>query len=187
MGNFYYNITLRGPDRDEVVKILSEKGEKAFISPSLNSFTTVYNADYRKLSALSAELSGDLGCSAVSVTNHDDDVLYLELHIRGTLTDRYNSSPGYFENGTASEPAGGDAPRFSEAMGAAGRAGTAEQIFREPAFGRNRFTYETDRHRALASALGLPEFSVGFGYSHLREGDMPDGSEGDDFIHVGKN
>jgi hypothetical protein len=45
MGNFYTNITLRGPSQEEVAAALEDRGYRAFIAPTINGLTAIYEQD----------------------------------------------------------------------------------------------------------------------------------------------
>jgi hypothetical protein len=99
--------------------------------------------------------------------NHDDDILYFELYVNGEKTDEYNSNPAYFGEDAPDEPTGGNAARLAAAFG------TTDVAAIESALRKPDYIFATDRHRDLAAALGLPEFSVGIGFTYAEAGDPP--------------
>lgn len=191
MGNFYTNITLRGPSQKQAVDILLKKKRVAFVSPTVNGVTTVFDAECEQqdpnvLGALAAELSRELGCPALAILNHDDDILLYKLYEGGVLIDQYDSSPGYFDaNAEPSEPKGGDATKLCNVMGVTENIKEIEGILRKSSYDENGFVFAVDRHEALARALGLPDFSVGFGYNYLRAGELPEGVSARQLKHTG--
>ncbi len=110
----------------------------------------------------------------MALLNHDDDILYFELYEDGQKTDEYNSSPGYFGNEVDEEgPSGGNSVRLAKVFGV----NDPQKI--EGALRQVDYVFAMERHHDLASALGLPEFSVGLGYSYLSsEGQIPDEIKG---------
>jgi hypothetical protein len=191
MGNFYTNITLRGPGQDEVAAVLSREGREALVSPTVNGFTTVFDAecemqDTRVLAALAADLSSEFACPALAVLNHDDDVFLYELYSNGELMDTYDSAPGYFDSSTEpSAPKGGNAEELCSAMGAPERAAEVRSILRKSGFADEGYVFEFERHKALGDALGLPSLSVAAGYTYLCQGELPEGVSPDDFKRTG--
>lgn len=161
------------------------------MSPTAGVFTTVYDADCdlqdeKKLRALAEDLSRELGCAALAVLNHDDDILMYMLYENGALLDEYNSTPGYFSgNEEDSGPRGGNAAELCRAMGAAENAQEVERILRRSGLEDDEFLFAVDRHEALARALGLPEFSIGVGYRYIHQGGLPENLNADDFVHIG--
>ena len=191
MGNFYVNITLRGPKQEEIGTALKALGRTAIVSPSKNDFTTVYDAecdeqDTGAISAFTKELSFRLSCPGWSVMNHDDDILLYELYDKGELIDQYNSSPDYFsmEADDPSGPKGGNADALVRLMGNSGDAAEAENIIRISSFDEDGFVFAVERHQALADCLGLPSFTVGYGYNYVSGGEMPPEFEETDFLEV---
>lgn len=171
MGAFYTNITLKGPEQAEVVAAL--RGRKAFVSPQEYNCVVVFDEmteeqDPAVLASVTASLSHQLGCPALAMLNHDDDMLVYQLYDRGILQDEYNSMPDYFDD-VPECARGGDAMKLIEVFGA-GDLGTLERILVS-----DEYTFATERHQALASALGLPLCAVGFGYNYLIDGDLPPG------------
>lgn len=191
MGNFYTNVTVRGPRREEVMEFLRAKKREAYVSPTAGVFTTVYDADCdlqdeKKLRALAEDLSRELGCAALAVLNHDDDILMYILYEDGTLRDEYNSTPGYFSDSEEECGArGGNAVELCRAMGAAENAREVERILCKSGLEDDEFLFAVDRHGALARALGLPEFSIGLGYYYIQQGGLPEDLNADDFVHMG--
>src|SRR6266481_5585790 len=112
MGSFYTNVTIYGPNQEQVVAGLD--GRAAAVSPtSANGFTVVYHADsesqnYDLLLQLAGDLSRNLQCPAIAILLHDDDILLYALFKSGEKADEYNSCPGYWDGGSK-QPSGGNA------------------------------------------------------------------------------
>lgn len=127
MGNKYSNVTVYGPTQAEVVAALDNLGHRAFVAPSMNRFTVVYDEDKwqelnrdksynrslsgeerehlkRALMAVPFDLSTELQCAVFAVTNFDDDVLSYDLIINGRSLDTYHST-GIFEAASEYEAA----------------------------------------------------------------------------------
>lgn len=190
MGNFYVNITLNGPKQKELVDKLKSLHRTAFVSPTVNNTTTVYDAecdtqDTNAISKLSKKLSSNFSCPAWAVLNHDDDVLAWELYENGKLIDEYDSSPGNFEsNAEPATPIGGDSEALVRLLSSAGVVAEVEKIIRTSSFDSDGFVFAYERHQALADKLGLPKFVVGFGYNYISAGELPLGFKKDDFIEI---
>jgi hypothetical protein len=180
MGNFYVNMTAKGPNQDEVLATLTKLGRKAFVFPTIRGLTTFCDAqaetqEPRLIEELARKASRDLGCPILCVLNHDDDVLWYGLYERGEVLDEYDSFPGYFE-GHFNPPKGGDAASLCKLVGATNEETVVgvEAILRKP-HNEDGYIFEVDRHTALVEAVGLPRFSVGAGYRYLERGELPDG------------
>ncbi len=148
MGNFYVNITLKGPGRDQIVAGLTEACCDAYLSPTVDGVTMVCEAvcdsqDDDHIRAFAAKLSERLGCPALAVLNHDDDVLWYGLYAAGVLDHEYNSAPDFFEaefldpddeleldDDGVSIPEGGDAQALCAAFGPAADPAAVETILR---------------------------------------------------------
>lgn len=185
MGAFYTNITLKGPAQAEIVELLEREGMDAFVSPTSNGCTVVFDerSETRSeaLSELAMRLSDVFSCPALAVLVHDSDILMTFLFEAGKLTDEYNSAPDYFDDdGDGSPPSGGNASRLSAAFGRAERENEVRAILQshvpydevEDAIG-NPYLFAENRHHALVEALGLPVWSVSMGYRYLATGEMP--------------
>jgi hypothetical protein len=171
MGSFYTNISLKGPDQEQLVNHLNGIRRRTFVSPTINGVTVVFDEESESqddaiLTELATELSRKFDCVALAVLNHDDDVLWYQLCQSGKLTDEYNSSPNYFDGGYAA-PSGGDAAKLCAAFGVeqARMAVVARTL-------RGSYVFAVERHQELAEALSLSPFAVGIGYNYL--GDMTD-------------
>ncbi len=178
MGNFYVNYTLRGPSQDAVAMALA--GRNAMASPAYNGIVVAFDEDsdrqdLESIAQLASTLSGALACPVLAVVNHDDDILWCQLHANGTLVDEYDSSPGYFDpSAEPSAPAGGDAVRLSAAFGTTD-SGFLDQILRKSSYDDDGYLFAIDRHRDLVRALGLPEVALGASFSSLVAGEYPEG------------
>ncbi len=199
MGNFYVNVTLKGPGRDQVAAALAEVGCDAYLSPTVGGVTTVCEAvcdsqDADHIRAFAAKLSECLGCPALAVLNHDDDLLWYGLYAAGLLDHEYNSAPDFFEeeflgvdddldldDDGVSIPEGGDAQALCAAFGPTADPSEVESILRA-LDDETGYVFAFERHQALAKALGLPAFTVCCGYRELERGAFPPGYGEADFV-----
>lgn len=183
MGNFYTNITLRHEDAAMVAEALRVGGRSAFVAPTMHGTVVVFDQgtegqDPGDLMRLASELSEQLGCAALGVLNHDDDVLRYTLHEPGRAPDAYDSAPGYFD-GRDDAPSGGDAKRLRAAFGR-GDVDALERLLH----GADGPRMAIDRHAALVEVLGLHPAAVGTGYNYIEQGELPDGLESDALLSV---
>ena len=100
MGAFYTNITLHGPDQEQVIQCLIQMKRTAYVSPTVGGYTVVYdeeteNQDDADLMGLASQLSRALECPALAALVHDSDIFAYWLFKTGTLMDEYDSAPGY--------------------------------------------------------------------------------------------
>lgn len=189
MGNFYTNITLRGSSQDEIAEYLTEQNRAAYVSPTVNNCTVVYDEECESqdadiLADLASSLSRRFKCPALAVLNHDDDILWYKLFEAGQLTDEYDSCPDYFgaDAGELSMPEGGDARKLCSAFDAEQNQSEVERILRAP--NPDAYLFAFERHEDLAKALGIPTFSVGCGYNYIQEDELPEGLEADSLKHT---
>lgn len=189
MGNFYVNVTVKGPTQGDLVAHLKTADCRAYLSPTVQGVTSVVSDLCDLMSGgdfmtFATELSKALGSPALAVMNHDDDILAYWLFKRGTLVHEYDSNPGYF-SGEGGGPSGGDAQGLCEALGCPGDAEAVERVLRRPgAEADDGFIFAYERHRALLDALGLPGHAVGLGWSYVEAGECPIGTSESDFIKV---
>jgi hypothetical protein len=137
-------------------------------------FTTIYDRlceeqDLHDLRTLAADLSLQFHCAALAVLNHDDDLLWLGLVRNGEWITTYRSD----------RSSSGSAWKLAHEFRARGLLPLVWFLLRWPVV-----LFETWRHGALASVLGIPQVSVGFGYTHLSEGDWPSSMNADQFERV---
>jgi hypothetical protein len=163
MGNFYTNITLRGPKQEAVAAVLRLSGRAAYVAPTHPGGTTVFEErceeqDPTILGELAAALSEHFDCPALAVLNHDDDVLALALYEQGDLI-------GDFETG---HPAGFRVAALCRAWDRGTARPLVWLLLRSPTP-----VFEVTRHAWLARSLGLPGWSVGLGFRYLDRGEIP--------------
>src|SRR5262249_5848961 len=108
MGHFYTNYTLKGPSQDAVVAALA--GRSAAVTTSENGYVVVFDqaSEFQgNISAvkLASQLSEDLSCPVLVVSNYDDDMLWLQLFIDGKGAEDYNSCPLCFHDGATPQGA----------------------------------------------------------------------------------
>ena len=182
LGSFYGNVTLMGANLD-AVKAVSPR--PAFLLVDGDDVIVFADADDEGALRSGEDLSAALGCVAVSVGVHDDDILYFEVHDRGerTLSGAVPDPAAYFGFDTDTPPdLDPPMPEHLEASGSAGAGGPPDAAKLVGAIGRGDveaardaverdFVFATERHEALASALGLPQGAVGWGYRYLARDD----------------
>lgn len=185
MGNFYTNYTLRGPSQKSVAQVLA--GRNAIVTPVQDNCVVVFDEESDEqngevIAELASQLSGQLRCPLLAVLNHDDDILWYRLYLNGELVDEYDSTPGYFEGGSAADPEGGDAKKLCAAFESKA-IHEVEKILRKPAIGGD-YTFAVERHEELIGALGIPSFAIG-GFQQINGGEFPETLEEDGCIRTG--
>jgi hypothetical protein len=184
MGAFYVNYTFKGADREAVMLALA--GRKAFVSAKQNQYVFAFDKesdhqDQAQIAKLAARASSITRSTVFVVLNHDSDILWYQLYEVGQLTDQYNSTPDYWSpKSEASHPKGGNAIRLCAAFGSKEIA-EAERILRAP---RESYPDATRRHSDLLRLLRLPELAVGYGFSAIERGYIPQGMSTEDLIAV---
>lgn len=186
MGYFYSNIVTKGPTVARVAEAL--QGNTGFIVPGENGCVLVCDENiemdgHESARDLAMSLSRSLSCAALAVTNHDDDILLLDLCIRGELVDSYNSTPSFFDDVEPSDPNGGNASALCAAFNSA-NAISVESILRKSSSSEDCYVFAVDRHRDLAHELGLPSFFVGTGFAYLAAEEFPEGLSPETIIRV---
>jgi hypothetical protein len=179
MGNFYVNFTLKTSDADDVVDTLRQAGRVAIVSPANLGCVVVYDAaadeqDTGEIEDLGPMLSKQQKCPVLAVLNHDDDILAYWLFEGGKLIDSYSSAPNYFDGGLEGDR-GGDADLLCKTLGKPGAADSVRDILEG-----DEYVFAFMRHKALCTALDLPNWAVGAGYQYLEGGELPDGLSEDD-------
>ncbi len=141
------------------------------IGPSENGWTVLSSMlldsqDMNVIKDYSTRLSSLMATNVVTVVNHDDDVLWLFGLKDGDLIATFHSDPGYFSGEDLPPQIDGwalFAETFGEGKGTkVDLALVSEQVF------------AIDRHGLITKALGLPEYSVGFGFGYAQRGELDD-------------
>lgn len=191
MGAFYTNLTVRVPSRQDVLPLLA--GRRAFVSPQLGGYVTIYDerCDEGGLypNEFATELSQKLDTVVFLATVHDDDILYFDVFDKGDRLDEYDSCPDYFSEQDEDEgseplpPEGGNPGVLCEVFGCANRKAVEEVLYTQDE-DSDLVIFAHERHGALAGLLGLPGFSVGYGYKYLATGDLPEGLVHGDLLEL---
>ena len=188
MGASYTNITLRGPNRDQIAQCLKQMKRTAYVSPTTDGFTVVFdeeteNQDDADLMGLASQLSAAFECPALAVLVHDSDILAYWLFDEGTLADEYKSAPGYLDGLARTHPAGGNPEKLCAAFAAHDAVESVAGVFqavRSRGIGGSQsggYALVEDLHQDLIQSLGMPSFAVSTGYRYLEAGDRPQGLE----------
>lgn len=178
MGNFYTNVTTRGPAQSDLAAALRNLGRSAFLTPTTNTFTVICDRecehqDTDVLSSLALTVSTQLACPAWAVLNHDDDVLWYQLFDRGKLVDAYISSKDWWKD-PEEPPPGGEAEILCRIMGNPGEQRQVQKTLARSG-GVLGYLFEIHRHEALLDALGQPRFAAGLGYKYVNKGELTAG------------
>jgi hypothetical protein len=165
MGSFYTNITVIGGSADRVAAELRDLRRRAYLA-DFNGTCVVYDQECEKqdtqvLAALAEHLATRLAARCFAALNHDDDILWFQLYDGPDLVAEYANRGGPKTNVTA----------LCRALGKPGSVVHAWFLLHLP------FLFQVTRHLRLARLLGLPEASVGSGYTYISRGEMPVGVE----------
>ena len=169
MASTYANVTVLGAGHDGIVTALG--GAAAFLSETSPEGVTVVFAAADEEAHLFGEgatarhLAAALDCRALEVSVYDDDILQYRL-----FTGDDETAVGVVATEVAlemAEAAGGSLPEpdATALVGGLGH-GDAEAVSHLLRAG-TEFLFESERHAALAEALGLPMFAAGWGYNTL--------------------
>ena len=170
MGNFYVSLSIKG-DRAEIVQALQEDAP-AVVGPKDGGWVS-YSSDLLEeqdeafIARRAATLSGRLSTAVVGVINHDDDILMIWAFVRGAEMSIFNSFPGYF-SGEDTAPYISGVEALSELA-----VNTSPERLVEVLAKRQRVAI--NQHASIVSLLGLPQYSVGFGYRYAASGEHGDG------------
>ena len=193
MGLFYTTFTTYGPDATEVVSALKKLRRSAFVSPTVERHTVVYDQkteeqDFAEIEKLGKRLSEVCEAVVLGAALHDDDVLYLWLFQGGEQLDFYNSLPQYFDpDAEPGPPEGGDSAALCEAFGQTGNKKRIEKFLRANLLDDEipEISGELERHQALIKELGMPAYAAEVTYSSVEGGYLPEGFRKIKFARVG--
>lgn len=183
MSTHYTNITLYGVSQVELLEWCDENEVNAYISPTIDEITVLYentlaeNAHLEKplepLLALGARLSAELMVPALVAVVADDDMFMYVLYLDGKMTDTYMSY-------TDKPPVNGSAAKLVEIFDA------PDELARVEAALRRHTLSATERHMELMDALKMPPMMIDMGFAYLEEGEKPHGVEdNNDVIYIG--
>jgi hypothetical protein len=178
MGLFYTSFTLWGPDGADIAAALKKMGRTAFVSPTVDRFTSVYDRqteeqDFGEIGSFGSILSKQICVPVLGAALHDDDVLYLWLFQNGECRDFYNSLPQYFDQeAEPGPPEGGDADALCKAFGSPSQSQRVESLLRANLLSGERpdIAGELERHQAILKELKMPAFSAAITYSSIEGG-----------------
>jgi hypothetical protein len=193
MGLFYTTFTTYGPDATKVIAALKKLRRSAFVSPTVDRHTVVYDQksgeqDFAEIERLGKKLSEACEAPVLGAALHDDDVLYLWLFQNGEQIDFYNSLPQYFDpDAEPGLPEGGDSAAMCEAFGQAGKKNRVEKLLRANLLDDElpEIPGELERHQALLKELGMPPFAASLTYSSVEGNYVPEEFAKVEFARVG--
>jgi hypothetical protein len=175
MKGYYANITLQGPQQADVTAFLNERGQVAYVAPTVKSCTVVFHEDLGAQEDLAAGLSAHFQCPALLVMDYGGTVLLYHLYLNGEQADAYVSSP-HDDLDTDGQPMPeGNAEALCGAFGVEHRVTSVERILRRPTKPEGDYAQAVNRHGELARSLGLPQFAAGTGYRDIEVGELPSG------------
>ncbi len=179
MGRFYCNVTLLGTDLEAVRAVAPRP---AFLAAEGDAVVVFAEQDDEGAPVSGEQLSTALGCLALSVAIHDDDIFMFEVHDRGRSlvggampdpAEYFGVDPDMLDDLDPSmledlgpPPSGSAGAPDPTALVAALQRGDVDAV--REAFAED-FVFATDRHEAIAKALGVPLAAVGWGYQYLSQ------------------
>lgn len=190
MGTTYANITLKGPKAQDVLQELGNQGRSAFVSPTEDGLTTVYEMDSDEgdsiiLTDLAEDLSGYFGCPALAVQVEDEELFRYWLYSDGELIDSYKSPAQTLDPDGRGNPKsqGGKPELLAQHFNTDASSEEIIDILHCPDQDCG-FSLAVDRHLSLVELLGLPMCSVGFGFCDLDSGEYPEDLDEEDLLRV---
>lgn len=195
MGIFYTNITLR-TDQQTIAAYLQQKQRAAYVSPTVNAYTVVFDKaseeDATELERLAVELSRALHTLAFAALVHDGDRFLYRLYEDGKLHDEFDEAPDYFViDPIPAPPSGGNAEELCRVFGVpnaledlrdifdrVAKTATAEDWFEGSLVG-------DEIHDVLTQALRLPAFAVDTGYYSIVNEALPQDLSKDSLVFCG--
>lgn len=160
MGAFYSSVTVFGTDWETIAQVCDRP---AFIVTDTDTTVVFSEADDEGGGDLpEGALSAALGAVTLSVMVHDSDLLALFVHRDGEL----------IVQGCVPDPDEYFGTESGEGSGALSGAVLVSALGRGDAAAldmalANDVTFAEERHAAMLRALGLPTWSVGFGYRYI--------------------
>jgi hypothetical protein len=194
MGNWYTNVSVKNSSQADVAALLDDLGRRAIVTPEVAGWVTVYDEECDKfdlgvLESLALTLSTQLSSTTLAFCNADDDVLWFAVYQQGTLTTRYASALGSFEDGSEFPPSKDAAAVLARLFKKPEATREVLRILRKShgALGllsfflkiRLAYVVEIQRHQDLAHALAIPSSSIGLGYTYVSRGELPADMERD--------
>jgi hypothetical protein len=181
VGLFYTTFTTFGPDATTVSTVLKKLRRAAFVSPTVEAYTVVYDQkteeqDFTEIEKLGVELSKACNAPALAAALHDDDVLYLWLFQSGEQKDFYNSLPQYFDpDAEPGPPEGGNSGLLCEVFEHFGKTKRVEKLLRANLLDDKlpEIPGELERHQALIKELEMPAYAAAVTYSSVKGEYLP--------------
>lgn len=195
MGLFYTTFTTLGPDDNAISAALKKLRRTAFVSPTVDGYTVIYDEkteeqDFAEIETLGAGLSRACGAPVLAAALHDDDVLCLWLFQSGQQKDFYNSLPQYFDpNAEPGPPEGGDSGLLCEAFGHARKTKRVDKLLRANLLDDElpEIPGELERHQAIVKELRMPAFATEVTYSSIKGKYVSEDFAKVKFARVGKS
>lgn len=178
MGNWYNNMTTRGPAQADVAAWCTRHDRYAFVTPTRGGITVVFDrdvdraADPGELGDLALLASHELDCPVLAAAVYDDDVLLLALYERGRQIGQYNSA------GRSTL----DAATLCRAFDVRPRLPLVWLVLNSPRL--PLFLFESFRHGALMRALKQPPWAVASGYGYILRGERPREIEASELLRI---
>lgn len=186
MGDFYVNISVRDASQDKLAEFFRAVNDPAIVGPEENGWTAVASENLDSQSQEVIDLymkafSGQLETFAVSVLNHDEDILSVDIWKDGEMVGEYNSCPGYYKSAPTKEDL---SPRVSgmEIFANLSDKFDEERFRGQLLKGADEYVDTYEAHETLISMLGLPGYSMAFGFRNGAGDDEP--GEAGKFLRV---
>ncbi len=192
MGTFYTNVALYKPQQQPVADYLAKQKRTAYVSPTLNDFTVVYDKateaqDADVLQNLTELLTRQFKCTGLASLVHDSDVYLYWLYDGGKLLDSYSSMPAYFDEDAGDGDPGpqrGDPQKLCTAFGRPDALDALTDIFESVEQGGEELLFAEEIHAKLVEALGMPPFAAFTGYRMIDNHDLAVALDESTFVKV---
>lgn len=182
MGAFYGSMLVTGMSTTMVVDYLRRGKRSAYVLGVSSSQCLIWDKrvqgfdDVVHLHLLATLFSLAENTTVVTAINQDDDLLGLSLYRGGGEIDLYMSNPELVDEqkGTV-----GDADLWCDTLNTPLMKPKLRALFAS-----EEFTFEIDRHAAIAETFEWPVWVVGVSYDDIESGATPDGFPVDQLLHI---
>lgn len=165
MGSFYTQVLVRGVAAKRCADVMRALRRPSYVIPARHQLTVVCDRecegqDMEQLDSVAATLGARLRTPTGALLNHDDDWLVIRLFDEGRFV-------GGLEVGHTPLSLRGSVRKLRDTLGPGAPLAPLYRAMLTPRL------FQLRRHADLIAALGLPQGSLGVGYTYIAKDDVP--------------
>lgn len=164
MGAFIHSVAVKTDSVEDIIGVIDNVGESAYISKSVGGWAPVFPEEYGEFD-LAERVSEQLDTAVVVGVTHDSDDLYFRIYDKGKMVFEYEYTPTFSNNlGVILK---GDVATLNKYALEKKDTDYITKLLTSPAGSEDKYVFVEERYADILGILGLPSYLANYSYEYI--------------------